>query len=44
MGAAAFRTSACRRSAPLFLRERKTDKGHPDPHENRAAERWLFDN
>ena len=44
-GRRGFRTSACRRSAPLFFfGERKTDEGHPEPHPNRAAERWLFDN
>ncbi len=26
-----FRTSACRRSAPLIFPERKTDEGHPAP-------------
>jgi hypothetical protein len=37
-----FRTSACRRSAPLiFFGERKKDKGLPAPCQNRAAEHWL---
>src|SRR5436309_1261630 len=40
---AAFRTSACRRSAPLFLRERKTDEGPPPPSIGRRT-RWLSDN
>jgi hypothetical protein len=40
-----FRTSACRRSAPLtFFRERKRTRGIRRPRSNRAAERWLFDN
>src|SRR5205085_10243952 len=38
---AAFRTSACRRSAPLGFRGTETDKGYPAPRANRAAERWL---
>ncbi len=39
-----FRTSACRRSAPLiFFGERRKTKGYP-PLSKRAAERWLFDN
>ena len=34
---AAFRTSACRRSAPLiFLREQKKTRGNPAPSSNRA--------
>jgi hypothetical protein len=37
IGCGGFRTSACRRSAPLtFFGERKTDKGHPPPS-NRAG-------
>ena len=37
-----FRTSACRRSAPLIFRgERKTGKGIRRPASNRAAERCL---
>jgi hypothetical protein len=43
-GVRRFRTSACRRSAPLFFfGERRKTKGYPPPS-NRAAERWLFDN
>ena len=38
-----FRTSACRRSAPLIFWGAETDEGAPAPLE-RAAERWLFDN
>src|SRR5215213_10042834 len=41
-GCGGFRTSACRRSAPLFTFEGvKTDNGHPAPPSNRTAERWL---
>src|ERR1041384_2854573 len=40
---AAFRTSACRRSAPLiFWRERKRDEGAPGALLNGSAERWLL--
>src|SRR3954465_11272330 len=40
---AAFRTSACRRSAPLeFSREQKRQRA-PAPSD-RVAKRWLFDN
>jgi len=40
---AAFRTSACRRSAPLvFFRGAETTKGTPAPCLNRAAELWLM--
>ena len=40
-----FRTSACRRSAPLdFFGERKRTRGTRSPTRNRPAERWLFDN
>ena len=44
-GVRRFRTSACRRSAPLiFFRERKLTKGIRRPPGNRAAQRWLVDN
>jgi len=28
--------------SPHFFRGAETDKGHPAPHANRAAQRWLF--
>jgi ribosomal protein L44E len=36
-----FRTSACRRSAPLIFWGAENGRGHPPPA-NRVAERWLF--
>ena len=42
---AAFRTSACRRSAPSFFsRERKKDKGQPGALPKPGDGAWLFDN
>jgi hypothetical protein len=43
-GVRRFRTSACRRPAPLhFFSGAENDEGHPAPFVNRAAEPWLFD-
>src|SRR6185436_4584356 len=40
---AAFRTSACRRSAPLiFSGERNRDEGYPAPSPKPVAKRWLM--